>query len=53
MGWVGWGGVGDGMITFLAHVHNFDATPLVLCCYGDHGGGGVGLGTSFFISSVK
>ena len=46
MGWVGWGGVGDGMITFLAHVHIFDSTPLVLCRYGDHGGGwgGVGLG---------
>ena len=41
---VGWGGVGDGMITFLAHAHIFDATPLVLCCYGDHGGVGRGWG---------
>ena len=41
---MGWGGVGDGMITFLAHAHIFDATPLVLCCYGDHGGAGRGWG---------
>ena len=37
---VGWGGVGDGMITFLAHVHIFDATPVWQSLYGDHGGVG-------------
>ena len=30
------------MITFLAHVHIFDATPVFLSCYGDHGGVGWG-----------
>ena len=54
MEWVGigWGGVG--MVTSLAHVHIFDATSVCRSCYGNHGGvrwGGVG--TSFFISSVK
>ena len=39
---MGWGGVGEGMITFLAHVHIFDATPACLSCYGDHGGVGRG-----------
>ena len=24
-GWLGWGGVGDGMITFLAHAHIFES----------------------------
>ena len=31
---VGWGGVGwggDGMMTFLAHVHIFDATSVCVC----------------------
>ena len=40
---MGWGGVGS--MTFLAHVHIFDATSVCLSCYGDHGGvgwGGVG-----------
>ena len=47
-----WGGVGDGMITFLAHAHIFDATPLVLCCYGDGrvGWGGVGDGMITFLA---
>ena len=35
---------GDGMIMFLAHVHIFDATPVCLSCYGDHGGVGWGWG---------
>ena len=26
------------MMTFLAHVHIFDATSVCLSCYGDHGG---------------
>ena len=37
---VGWGGVGS--MTFLAHVHIFDATSVCLSCYGDHGGVGWG-----------
>jgi len=30
------------LMTFLAHVHIFDATSLCLSCYGDHGGVGWG-----------
>ena len=30
------------MITFLAHVHIFDATPVWQSLYGDHGGVGWG-----------
>ena len=37
---MGWGG--DGMMTFRAHVHMFDATSVCLSCYGDHGGVGMG-----------
>ena len=37
---VGWGG--DGMMTFRAHVHIFDATSVCLSWYGDHGGVGWG-----------
>ena len=37
---MGWGG--DGMMTFRAHVHMFDATSVCLSCYGDHGGVGWG-----------
>ena len=32
------------MMTFLAHVHIFDATSVCLSCYGDHGGVGWGGG---------
>ena len=31
------------MITFLRHVHIFDATSVSVSCYGDHGGAGWGL----------
>ena len=37
---MGWGG--DGMMTFRAHVHIFDAMSVCLSCYGDHGGVGWG-----------
>ena len=30
------------LMTFLAHVHIFDATSVCLSCYGDHGGVGWG-----------
>ena len=31
------------MITFLAHAHIFDAKPVCLSCYRDHGGGTISI----------
>ena len=54
--WPRWGGLGwggDGTITFLAHVHIFDAMPVFLLCYGDHGGVGWGQGSTYRTKNNK
>ena len=38
---------GQRLMTFLAHVHIFDATSVCRSCYGDHGGVGWGQVSSY------